>query len=281
MQHIFLFVLGLCSGSFANVYFYRLPRELSLLTPNSFCPRCQHPIPWFYNIPILSYLVLKGKCNFCQNPISLQYPFVELLCGLLFLTNSLYFKSEPTLTSAAILFFSFLLFLAAGIDIVTYFQSQKEYGIIPDHLVWLIAISGLLFSFSNPLLKSFWEFPFFLSSPFPSPSEVEGIRRITEWGKIILSLSGALVGFLFLFGTRQIATQLLKKEALGLGDIKLICAVGLWLGWQGVFLTVVFSSLLGSIVSVSLILSKKLSRRDSVPFAPFLSFGAFLTLFFL
>lgn len=291
MWYLFIFLIGLAFGSFANVYFYRFPRQLSFLHPNSFCPNCNHPIPWYYNIPLFSYFYLKGKCGFCQNPISLQYPLVEILSGFLFLILSLYFSSETMLFLPAILFFSFLLFLAAGIDLITYFDSGKEYGIIPNHLVWIIAISGIFFALFNPLLKSLFEFPFLIQLPAlfplhtPSPDMgrdpplfIEGNEGLS---KILLSLLGAGTGFFFMFLSRQIGTIFFKKEALGLGDVKLVSAIGFWIGWQGVFLTLIFGSLIGTILSLILILTKKLERKSSIPFAPFLSLGAFLALFFL
>jgi len=187
MTFIASLLLGLCSGSFANVYFYRIPNGLSLWKPNSFCPQCNQPIFWRDNIPLLSYLLLRGKCRSCKSNISGRYPLVESLCAILFLLVTLRFKNESNLILTAYLIFSFLLFLIAGIDLVTYFQSDKQYGIIPDHLIWILTTIGLLFTSFNPVIDhSLW-----------------------------LGAASGCGGGLFMFLFRWAAGKIYKRESLG------------------------------------------------------------------
>lgn len=252
MLILFYFLLGLAFGSFANVYAYRIPKNLSLWKPNSFCPHCNHSILWYDNIPILSFLLLKGQCRFCREKISLCYPLIETLSGILFLAVSLKFRSAPIWEQTAFLIFSYLLFLIAVIDIITYFQSEKQYGIIPDHLVWILACCGLFYSPFNPILQKNW----------------------------LLGLAGSFSGTLFTLFIRWLGEKIFKKESLGLGDVKMVAAIGFWIGWQGIAANLIISSAIGSIVGVGLILGKKLDRGASVPFAPFITLGSWSVLFF-
>ena len=152
---------------------------------------------------------------------------------------------------AAFVFFSYFVFLIGGIDWVTYFELEQGYGIIPDHLTAPLALAGLGFAPWNPWFENFWLSP----------------------------LTGLGVGAL-LWAFRWLMNGILKKESLGLGDVKMLAAGGIWLGWRGVFLALLIASVLGTAVSLTLIGLKKMNRRSAVPFGPFLSFG-FLSAFFL
>ncbi len=245
-------ILGLAFGSFANVYFYRIPLNESLWTPSSHCPRCQHPIPWVDNLPLFSYFNLKGLCRFCGIKIAPIYPFIEFISLLLFIAIALKFRDNSHYQILNLQLFSFILFLAAGIDLVTYFKSGKEYGIIPDHLTLLLMATGLIFSFQNPNLHF-------------------GFKE---------SLLGGGVAFLFTMTVRILGEKIFKKEALGLGDVKLLCGLGVWLGVKSMLYSLILGSLIGCILSLILIYLKKLNRTSPVPYGPFLATGALVVLFF-
>ncbi len=250
---IICFVLGLIWGSFANVYFFRIPEELSPVSPRSFCPSCKKNIPWHDNLPILSYLILRGKCRSCNSKISIQYPLIEFATAILFASIYLKFSSESFYVIGSLILFSFFIFLIGGVDLATYFKLNKEYGIIPDHLTYPLIALGLIFAWFNPLLDA-------------------GITTA------ILSATATASG-LYVF--RWVAGLLLKKEALGLGDVKMLAGVAMWLGWRGAVLTLLVGSILGTVISLTLIFSKKLTRKSSIPFGPFLSAGALSALFFV
>lgn len=248
---IFYSLCGLAFGSFANVYFFRVPNGLSIVKPNSFCPQCKHPISWFDNIPILSYMLLGGKCRFCGIRISIRYPLIEGLCGLLFFFTALKFNHLSWFAQPAFIFFAFIIFLTAGIDLVTFFQSGNEYGIIPDHLILPLFAIGLLFCPFNPLIGKWW-----------------------------MGLLGSAAGFAFMILFRWAGEKIFKRESLGLGDVKLISAVGIWLGWEGVYLTIVIGSILGTLFALPLMGLKKLDRNSALPFGPFLAAGSLGALLF-
>jgi prepilin signal peptidase PulO-like enzyme (type II secretory pathway) len=147
--------------------------------------------------------------------------------------------------------FSFILFLAGGIDLVTYFQFDKQYGIIPDHLIWILTSLGLIFSPFNPLFDGNW----------------------------ILSLLGGASGAVFMVVLRLISGMIMKRETLGWGDVKLVMSVGFFIGWQGVVGTLMIGSILGSVISLILIWTKMIDRRSALPFGPFLTLGSLIYLF--
>lgn len=252
MNFFYVFCIGTAFGSFANVYFYRFCQGLSIVYPSSFCPQCRAPIRWHDNIPLISYLMLRGKCRQCRASISWTYPLTEFLCGLLFLIVYSMVAVESWLIISAFLSLYFILFLIGGTDIVTFFENEMEYGIIPDSLVALIAAGGLAFSFINPFLaNSFWA-----------------------------GLIGGGAGFLSMMSIRWAGEKFFHKEAMGLGDVKLVSAIGLWFGWKGVFSTLLCASLGGSLICLALLALKKLRRDSAVPFGPFLALGSLSGLFF-
>lgn len=276
MLYILCILFGSSFGSFANVYFYRIPRNLSLIKPNSFCPNCNHAILWYDNVPILSFLLLKGKCRFCQSNISFQYPLIETLCGLIFLLVAFRFQNDSHLILIAFLTFSFLLFLISGIDFSTYIQSGKEYGIIPDHLIWMLASTGLFFCVFNPLLNA--PANFFLDNNL----SIFSLGTHSKWQiKLWWGFSGALSGTIITFAIRWLGEKIFKRESLGLGDVKMIAAIGFWIGLKGILTTLIIGSVIGSLVGITFILLKKIDRSAALPFGPFLALGAFSALFYL
>ncbi|MCX8082502.1 MAG: prepilin peptidase [bacterium] len=245
---ILIFILGLAFGSFANVVIYRLPKGKSIIYPGSQCPSCGKNILWYDNIPLLSYLLLKGKCRFCKAKISCRYFVVELITGLLFL--SLYLKFGLTVNLLIYAFFVCCLLIMGFIDIDTY--------LISDVIVLPGIVIGLLCAIFFPQIH----------------------YDITKIGSIWYSFTGILLGSGILIFLAMIGKLLFKKEAMGGGDIKLLAMIGAFLGWKCVFITIFFASLLGTVISLSLIALKKKKMEDYVPFGPYLGLGAIVSLFY-
>lgn len=232
---IFIFAVGAAIGSFSNVCIYRLPKKLSIIFPSSQCPNCGKSISPFDNIPIISFILLQGRCRYCQSPISWRYPIVELITGLIFLSLYLNFRISPQFFIYALLCTS--LIIIAFIDL--------EYKIIPDVITLPGIIIGLTLSLTMPYIT------------------------------VINSIKGLLIG-----GGLFYAITILSRGGMGGGDIKLIAMVGSFLGWKNVLLTIFLGSFFGSIVGIVLIILKKKNRKDMVPFGPFLSLGAIVSIFF-
>jgi leader peptidase (prepilin peptidase)/N-methyltransferase len=227
-------LFGLLIGSFLNVCIVRLPADQSVVRPGSHCPKCGTPIRWWDNIPVVSWLVLGGKCRSCKTRISLLYPLVELLVGLLFFAAVL--QSGLTIEAARAAIFGTLLLGIALTDGRTY--------LIPDEFTLGGLGIGLLIA---------------LASGFQA---------------LLGALIGALVGFLVLWVVGAMGKWLLKEEAMGGGDIKMMAMVGAFLGWQGFLLTIFLGALTGTLIFLPL----KLMRKNRlVPFGVFLSLGAAAT----
>jgi len=231
--------LGLIWGSFFNVCIYRLPEEQSVIWKRSHCRSCKTPLHWYHNIPVLSFLVLKGKCAFCSQKISIQYPLVEILSGILFL--SVWWVYGWSWQCFFYTIFLSSLFMITLIDL--------QHMIIPDEL----SLSGCILGF----VASFFT------------------KDIT-WIESILGL--ALGGGIFL-GIASLYEKFTKQEGLGGGDIKLLAMIGAWLGYQSILVVIVISSALGSILGLSLMAFKKRNLKTAIPFGPFLAFGAIIYLF--
>jgi leader peptidase (prepilin peptidase)/N-methyltransferase len=229
--------MGLIAGSFVNVVVYRLPRRRSIILPGSRCPRCKAPIRWWDNLPILSYLLLRGKCRSCHKPISIRYPVTEALTAILFVATEMKFGLSATLF---LRHWPLIIFLMS----ITFIDLQRR--IIPDEL----SLGGLALG-----LLTCW----MLDDP--------------GW---ISCLIGAALGFGLFFGLAWIYQKSRQRTGLGGGDIKLLAMIGAFVGPAGVFSTVFISSLLGCMVGVSwAYLSKEKSiLQVSIPFGPFLVVGA-------
>jgi leader peptidase (prepilin peptidase) / N-methyltransferase len=210
-------VLGLSVGSFLNVCILRLPNEQSLLRPPSSCPRCKKRIQWRDNIPVVSWLVLRGKCRSCGAPISAQYPIIEGLVGLLW--GAAVLAYGPTLQAlAAGLFGSLLL----GIAI-----TDARHYLIPDEYTWGGLVLGLALALRDGV-------PGFLDA-----------------------LLGAGVGFALLYAVARVGAWVFREEAMGGGDVKMMAMVGSFVHWRGVLLTVFAGALLGTLIFVPLSFKKK------------------------
>jgi len=233
-------ILGAIIGSFMNVCIYRMPRSLSIVFPGSHCPNCNASIRFYDNIPILSYVFLKGRCRHCHERISLRYPIVEAINTTFYLL--IFCKYGWTLSTVAFCLFVSLLIVISFIDL--------DFRIIPDSL----SLSGI----SLGILASLF------------------IREITPIQSILGILSGG--GFLFLIAF--LYEKIMHKEGMGGGDIKLIAMIGAFIGWQGIPFVILSSSFIGALVGIVFIIVMKKDTKFAIPFGPFLSMGAILYLFF-
>ena len=261
MIFVVVFLFGLVVGSFLNVCIVRLPREQSIVSPRSQCPRCRTLIRWYDNIPLVSFLALRGKCRSCGLPISWRYPLVELLNGLLYLWAFAAFG----LTGEA----GVVMALCSALLVITFIDLDHQ--IIPDVITLPGMVIGLL---AAPLFMSALEPPlaFGLGRLVPSAG--------TYLTGFVNSLVGLVLGAAPLFIIGWLWERLRKVEAMGGGDVKYMGMVGSFLGWKGAFLTIMLGALTGSIVGMTLIALKQHQMDRVIPFGPYLAFGTLLTLFY-
>ena len=210
-------LVGLAFGSFLNVCIVRLPHDGSLLRPPSSCPRCRARIAWYDNIPVVSWLLLRGRCRHCGESISAQYPLIELLVGVLWAGAALAWG--PTLHALAGAVFGTILL---GITV-----TDARHMLIPDEFTWGGLVLGLAMA---------------LAGGGPA---------------LVQALLGAAAGFALLYAIAAIGEWVFKEEAMGGGDIKMMAMVGAFVGWPGVLLTVFLGALLGTLIFVPLTLRKK------------------------
>jgi leader peptidase (prepilin peptidase) / N-methyltransferase len=255
------FLLGLVIGSFLNVCILRIPADKSIVMPASSCPKCGKAIAPYDNIPVLSWLFLGGKCRNCKTKISPMYPAVELLTGFLFLACVLVFG--PTVDALKWAVFSALLVVLTITDL-------RE-RILPDEVNFFGLGAGLLFSFFT---KSLDGTALWLANrwfDFPPP-------------EVALSFAdaalGAIAGSGLLWLVAEGYFRIRGREGMGLGDVKMMAAVGAFLGLKRTLLTVLMGSLLGSVIGILLISITKKGRDYELPFGTFLGAGALLVVFF-
>ena len=263
MSPAVLALLGLLIGSFLNVVIHRVPLmmergwriesadllgvkiddtpEITLSTPRSRCPSCSHQILWYENIPIVSYLVLRGKCSACKTPISLRYPAIELLTAMLFAAVGLHFGAQPT----TLLWcgFAAALVALAFIDLDTTF--------LPDDLTLPLMWAGIV-------------------------SAALGWIPVT----LAASVGGAVAGYLSLWTVFHAYRLIRGKEGMGAGDFKLLAALGAWMGWQAIPSIILLSSAVGALVGIALIVFRQHDREVPIPFGPYLAGGGVAALFF-
>ncbi|MFH1415836.1 MAG: prepilin peptidase [Elusimicrobiota bacterium] len=238
------FVLGLILGSFANVCILRIPKEASIITPGSHCPLCMKSLRWYHNIPLLSYIFLGGKCAYCRSPISIRYPLVELVTGLL--TLSWFISFGFTSLSFILVPFGLLIIIMSGIDF--------EHYILPQELTYTLMAAGLLSSFFNPYMENLFS---------------DKLIGRFFYSSVCLASGGGII-----FIIRLLGTLAFKKEAMGIGDIKLMMGIGAYAGLKGIFWTIFIGSLLGSIAGLFMIIKGRKEKLGYIPFGPFLSGGA-------
>ena len=241
---LFLFLAGLCIGSFLNVCIWRIPREESIVFPGSHCPACNHRIAWYDNLPLLSWLRLNGKCRHCQAPISPRYFVVELLTGALF--TVIWLLHGWTLQTPFYLLFTAALIVATFIDF--------EHLILPDRITLGGMLAGPVLSFAFPALQ----------------------HQATRMDALIQSAIGLALGYGILWLVATIGRLVLKREAMGMGDLKLLGAIGACLGWQAVLFTIFVSSLTGTLVGLVLIAAGRKELQSKIPYGPHIALAAVL-----
>jgi leader peptidase (prepilin peptidase) / N-methyltransferase len=239
METALTIILGFMIGSFLNVVIYRLPLKQSIIFPGSHCPHCGIAIPFYHNIPLLSYLILRGRCHSCKGRISLQYPLIEIFCAFSFwLTLHFFGLSLYALFTAV---FICLLITLAAIDL--------KYMILPDELT--LGGAALFFAYS------------FFNSAVP------------QLDAVLSGLGAALIFSALYFFYLKVR----KIEGLGVGDIKMVLLMGLFLGLHRLVAAIFLASFSGLLVGIFLIIFKKKNLKFALPFGPFLSLGSYISLF--
>jgi len=235
-----VFAFGAILGSFLNVCIVRLPESRSIVHPPSHCPACRAPIAWYDNVPLLSYVVLGGRCRSCRRRISPVYPAVEILTGGLAL--ALWARLGPTAAFAGYLAFAAALVTITFIDL--------DHRIIPDVISLPGIGAGLAVSFVSPLVTPF-----------------DALLGVLAGGGSLLAIA---------YGYQALRGQ----EGMGGGDVKLLAMIGAFLGWQSIFVTLMVASVAGSVIGVALMLYRRADTKLAIPFGPFLACGALVYLFF-
>lgn len=234
------FLFGAVVGSFLNVCIYRIPMGMSIVSPPSSCPRCGSRVPFYYNVPILSYIVLGGKCSSCRAPFSARYPFVEALTGLFAAFTFVRFGASVD----ALIYFVFI----SALIVITFIDLDLQ--IIPD----VISVPGIVLGFAASFV----------------------LVDLTVLDSAIGLLFGGGILFLIAFGYHRLTGH----EGMGGGDIKLLAMIGAFLGWKGVILTLLLSSFAGAIVGGVLMSAFGKGSKYAIPYGPFLAIGALVHLFF-
>jgi len=240
--YFIVFIFGAIVGSFLNVCIYRIPRRRSIIFPSSRCPHCNSPISALDNIPILSYVMLGGRCRECRARISIRYPVVELLNAVLY--TAVLWRIGPGPSAVAYMVFVSAMVVITFIDL--------DFQIIPDSITLPGILAGLALSL------------FLLIDPF---SRMESLGLVN-------GAAGMLLG-----GGLFYLIAVLSRGGMGGGDIKMMGMVGSFLGWKAVLMTTFIASLTGAVVGVMLMVLKGRGRKTRIPFGPFLALGALLSLF--
>jgi len=246
-------LFGLLIGSFLNVCIYRLPRDLSVVAPRSFCVWCRNEIAWFDNIPLFSWLRLGGRCRHCELAVSRRYPLVEVITGLLFFYGV--YRLGPGLAALKLCIF-------AAIQVALIFTDLEE-RILPDEFTLGGVAIGCLFAVLVPA-SSFLQI--FLS-PEIDPRLVSLAESILAAG--LLSFVLWFVGYIY--------ERIRHRDGLGLGDVKMVAMIGAFAGFQGTLLTLIVGSILGSVIGLAFILiGGKDAATYPLPFGSFLAVGALI-----
>lgn len=238
---IIIFIFGMCIGSFLNVCIYRLPESKSIADPpRSICPSCKSHIRFYDNMPVLSYIWLKGRCRNCNAPISFRYPLVELMNGIV--AVALLFKFGLSVES--LVYFVFI----SSLIVITFIDLDHQ--IIPDIITLPGIPMGLIASFALPTIT------------------------------LKASALGLLIGGGSLWFVAWAYNLIAHRDGMGGGDIKLLAMMGTIIGWKGVIFTIFASSVIGSCVGITMMLIKNKNMKFAIPFGPFLSIGAIAYVFF-
>ncbi len=235
----YVLFVGMCVGSFLNVCIHRLPQGTSIVSPPSACPKCGASIRWYDNIPVISYLLLRGRCRGCKTHISIRYPIVELITGLFALITWMQFG----LTPAALIYFAFI----AAMLVITFIDIDLQ--IIPD----VISLPGIPIGFAASFL-------------LPDIGWLNSLIGIAAGGGILYAV---------MWGYQAIT----GKAGMGFGDVKLLAMIGAFIGWKGVLFTIMSSSFFGTVVGGILMLKSGKGLKTRIPFGPFIAAGGILYLF--
>ena len=266
-----VFAFGLLLGSFINVVIYRLPimmerewrlqckalaeepvtdvaeEEFNLVLPRSRCPHCGHRITALENVPVISYLVLRGRCSNCKTPISPRYPIIEFLTAALAAVAAMHFGFGPEGIMA----------VALTLTLVPITMIDIDKQLIPDSIVLPLMWVGLIMSLFHPVEGA--------TTLFLSPRD---------------AIVGAVAGYMSFWTVYQVFRLLTGKEGMGYGDFKLLAALGAWLGWQSLPTIIMMSAFVGAVVGILLIVFKGRDHRIPMPFGPFLAAAGWLTMLY-
>ena len=255
VNNFYTFILGCCCGSFINVLIYRLPIGDSILFPGSHCTKCKQKISWYDNIPILSWILLKGKCRNCYKKISFTYPLIEIFTGFLFLLNnysmsSRFFVESHIITTLCGWFFISMLLTMAILDI-------KHF--------WLPSIICKIGIFFSICLSIFIE-----------------LRNIQLPSYLLISetIITAFLGYLFFQFIRFIGLKIYKRPAMGEGDAKLAALIGSWLGFKGLCISTYLAFNLAGLFSIIGLITRRLKKEQKIPFGSFLSLSGLCVWYF-
>ena len=251
---IYLFVIGCCVGSFVNVVIYRLPLNQSIVYPNSSCPKCNSKIKWFDNIPIISWLLLRGKCRVCKQKIAFSYLIIELFTGFLFCLNLYANPTIYSLQSTNVIIFLGCIF---SVILLTLAILDFKYFWLPQVLTFGGLVLGITTSLYIDLYNDFYQFNY-----------------------SIYTLLASLLGFTFFYLLSHLGKKIYNKPVIGGGDAKLSALIGSWLGIQGLFISIWFAFISAGIFVILGLIFKKIKRNQKIPFGVFLALSGLLVWYF-
>lgn len=249
------FLFGALVGSFLNVVVYRLPLGRSIVSPPSACTLCNTPLPWHSNLPVLSYLLQRGRCRFCGSSYSIRYAALELLTGLFFLAACHHFGPTDILFWKSLCLFAFCLVV---------FFIDYDHWIIPDSVNFVGVVVGLGFS---------------LAAPLPTPPLLEELLGFTV-PPLVMSLLGTLFGLAFFWSIQVIGMALAKQEAMGGGDVKFAALLGAFLGPSEALWAFLGSFFLGALFAIPMLLARRGGGKDPIPFGTFMAVAAVLVQYY-
>jgi len=244
-------IAGLLIGSFLNVCIYRMPIEKSIISPRSYCPKCNHMIPWYDNIPVISFIMLLGRCRFCKKKISPRYAIVEILTSVVFVL----LVKQLGLNAVTLIY----MVLSCGLIAATFIDI--DYQIIPDEITYGGMILGII-----------------LSVIFPDIHETANRLYALRSSFLGLLLGGALIYAISWIGTiafKKKLKEIGEETAMGGGDVKYLAMIGSFLGWKGVIIVFFLAPFFGSIVGI---VEKLRSKADIIPYGPYLSVATIIVI---
>lgn len=256
--YVFVFLLGLCVGSFLNVLILRIPQKKKI-SGRSHCPKCKKKLRWYELVPVFSFIFLGGKCTHCKKPISWQYPLIEILTGAFFSLTfwQLFLKASSGLNLMFFLDFAFWVFFVSILMVI--FVSDIKYYIVPDEII----LPAIIFAFLYQIFKIF------------QVNNLNPSFTLTTLKPLIFALISGFGAALFFF----VLVIFTKGEGMGLGDVKIAAFMGLLLSSPNIFVALLLSFFSGSVIGLTLIALKKKNLKSEVPFGCFLAPATFITFF--